>query len=135
MPLMLSTSLRHSSPLLGPAGSSPLSIGPGQAFLFIAALVGALLITTPTAHAAATDADLAWKYHCVTCHGQTGVANSDRYPNLAGQNVIYLEARLKSFRAREEHRNQMNAQALPLSDEDIVRLAGYFSRRGAEAAE
>ena len=127
---MLSTFSRQRSPLLGPAGSSPLSIGSGQAFL-----LATLLLVAPNSQAAATDADLAWKYHCVTCHGQKGIANSDRYPNLAGQNAIYLEARLKSFRAREEHRNQMNAQALPLSDEDITRLAGYFSRRGAEAAE
>lgn len=74
--------------------------------------------------------ELAWKYHCTTCHGLTGVANSNRYPNLAGQNAPYLETRLKYFRAQEEPGNQMNAQAAPLSDEEIEQLAKYFSGRG-----
>jgi cytochrome c553 len=75
------------------------------------------------------DAELAWKYHCVTCHGQAGIASSDRYPNLAGQNVGYLVSRLNYFRDGNEAGNQMNAQAVLLSDEDIQNLAEYFSRQ------
>ena len=82
--------------------------------------------------AAATEeedgARLAWKYHCVTCHGQKGISNSDRYPNMAGQNVAYLVSRLRYFRDGVEPGNQMNAQAAPLSDEDINKLAEYFNR-------
>ena len=75
------------------------------------------------------DAELAWKYHCVTCHGVNGVASSDRYPNIAGQNVGYLVSRLNYFREGQEPGNQMNAQAVLLSDEDIQSLAEYFSRQ------
>ena len=72
--------------------------------------------------------DLAWKYHCVTCHGENGRSTQARYPNIAGQNAPYLEARLRYFRDGVEHNNRMNGQAAPLSDEDIATLAGYFSR-------
>ena len=72
-------------------------------------------------------ARLAFKYHCTTCHGQSGIAGSDRYPNLAGQPVPYLVSRLKYFRDRVEHGNQMNGQAAPLSDEEIEKLAAFFN--------
>ena len=118
--------------LLGPADLPyPISPKPGQAILVLLFILGA----QPAALAQSTtddlsDAELAWRYHCTTCHGRSGIANSDRYPNLAGQNALYLAARLKSFRAKEEHRNQMNAQAVGLTDEEIDRLAAYFSGGG-----
>jgi|TARA_B110000967_G_C18838911_1_gene538303 cytochrome c553 len=90
--------------------------------------VGAALIS-PTVFAADEGADLSWKYHCTTCHGITGKSNAQRYPNLAGQNSIYLVSRLKYFRDGVEPGNQMNAQAAPLSDETIELLAEYFSRQ------
>ena len=78
--------------------------------------------------AEADGAELAWKYHCVTCHGMQGRANSDRYPNINGQNVAYLVSRLRYFRDGIEPGNQMNAQAAPLTDEEITALAEYFNR-------
>ena len=72
---------------------------------------------------------MAWKYHCVTCHGQTGISSAPRYPNLAGQTSAYLVSRLKYFRDEIEPRNQMNAQAVLLNDEEIDLLADYFSRQ------
>ncbi|TNF86037.1 MAG: cytochrome c [Gammaproteobacteria bacterium] len=88
------------------------------------------ILCTGTAVSADTDegARLAFKYHCATCHGQNGIARSDRYPNLAGQSVPYLVARLKYFRDGVERGNQMNGQAAPLSDDDIEKLAAYFNR-------
>ena len=91
-------------------------------------LLGTALMT-PTTMAADEGAELAWKYHCTTCHGVTGKSNAQRYPNLAGQNSIYLVSRLKYFRDGVEPGNQMNAQAVPLSDETIELLADYFSRQ------
>ncbi|GIS21009.1 MAG: cytochrome c [Pseudomonadota bacterium] len=93
------------------------------------AVATSLLLGWAPAALADDDAELAWKYHCVTCHGDTGIANSDRYPNLAGQNVGYLVSRLNYFREGKEAGNQMNAQAVLLSDEEIQRLAEYFSRQ------
>ena len=74
-------------------------------------------------------AELAWKYHCITCHGEDGLADSTRYPNIGGQNQMYLVSRLKYFRDGKEAGNQMNAQAVLLSDEVIEKLATYFSKK------
>ena len=74
-------------------------------------------------------AELAWKYHCITCHGEDGRADSTRYPNIGGQNQMYLVSRLKYFRDGKEAGNQMNAQAVLLSDEVIEKLATHFSKK------
>ncbi|NIP14185.1 MAG: c-type cytochrome [Pseudomonadales bacterium] len=89
----------------------------------------ALFVWLPLSGGAVADAgrDLAWKYHCVTCHGENGRSTQPRYPNIAGQNAAYLEARLNYFRDEIEPNNRMNGQAAPLSDEDIVSLADHFS--------
>ena len=92
--------------------------------------VSASLIAALPAHADEEGARLAWKYHCTTCHGQNGIANSNRYPNIAGQNEAYLVSRLRYFREGTEPGNQMNAQGAPLSDADIEALARYFSQQG-----
>lgn len=89
----------------------------------------ALAISTPGYASDAEGAALAWKHHCVTCHGQSGIARSDRYPNLAGQNAAYLISRLRYFRDGTEPGNQMNGQAAPLTDEEINLLAEFFSRQ------
>lgn len=83
---------------------------------------------SPSAAADSEGAALAWKHHCTTCHGDNGIASSDRYPNLAGQNELYLVSRLRYFREGVERGNQMNAQAAPLTDEEIAALARFFNR-------
>ncbi len=92
-----------------------------------ALLFGTLLSSTSLAADAGESA--AFKHHCVTCHGWEGKSNDARYPNLAGQNAAYLVSRLKYFRAEEEPGNQMNAQAVLLSDEEIDIIAEYFSKQ------
>ena len=101
-----------------------------QPLIVCTILIGLWILIPPMAIAAGDDegANLAWKFHCVTCHGQKGIANSDRYPNIGGQNVAYLISRLRYFREGTEPGNQMNAQAAPLSDDEIKTLAEYFNR-------
>ncbi|MFU8816026.1 MAG: c-type cytochrome [Pseudomonadales bacterium] len=93
-----------------------------------------LSLALPAAAAAAVEAAdaargevLAFTHHCMTCHGERGVSKTSRYPNLAGQHAAYLEARLAYFRSRSEPGNQMNAQAVHLSNAEIADLAAYFS--------
>ncbi|MCH2097508.1 MAG: c-type cytochrome [Pseudomonadales bacterium] len=90
-------------------------------------LFGAIGALTASAADADRGADLAWKYHCTTCHGNVGVTRDARYPHLAGQSEVYLASRLKYFRDETEPMNQMNGQARPLSDADIDDLAAYFA--------
>ncbi len=121
------------SPQLGPTVlPTPFSLTSGQALLLS---LGLIWQSASADSSQIPASELAWRYHCITCHGVAGIANSDRYPNLAGQNSVYLETRLKSFRAEEDPRNQMNAQAAGLTDEEIKRLAGYFSQGGRGAGE
>ena len=122
---------KKTSPPLGPTPPpTPFSLTSGQALLLSACLLWHTPLAANTGETSASD--LAWRYHCITCHRNAGVANSDRYPNLSGQNALYLETRLKAFRAKEDPRNSMNAQAAGLTDEEIKRLAGYFSQGGRE---
>ena len=92
-------------------------------------VVGVGMLLSPTPSAADEGEKTAFKHHCVTCHGYDGKSNASRYPNLAGQNAPYLVSRLKYFRAEEEPGNQMNAQAVLLTDEEIDLLADYFSKQ------
>ena len=92
-------------------------------------VVGVGMLLGPTSFAADEGEKTAFKHHCVTCHGYDGKSNASRYPNLAGQNAPYLVSRLKYFRAEEEPGNQMNAQAVLLTDEEIDLLADYFSKQ------
>ena len=91
-----------------------------------ALLVGTLCSTT---FAADAGENAAFKHHCLTCHGWEGKSSAPRYPNLAGLNAAYLVSRLKYFRAEEEPGNQMNAQAVLLTDEEIDLIAEYFSKQ------
>ncbi len=100
-----------------------------QPMLLVMGMLLASSLMFPSAHAADEGKLLAWKYHCVTCHGDNGMSNDARYPHLAGQNTAYIVSRLKYFRAQEEPGNQMNAQAVLLDDETIDLLAEYFNKQ------
>ncbi len=88
-----------------------------KTFLTLTLLASGFVCASAVAASQHDGASLAWKYHCITCHGEQGKSNSSRYPHLAGQTAPYLESRLRYFRAKEEPGNHMNAQAAPLSDE------------------
>lgn len=64
---------------------------------------------------------------CVACHGADGIGKAPQYPNLQGQKSAYLEKQLRAFRSGELKSPDMNVLAGPLSDDDIVALAAYFS--------
>jgi cytochrome c553 len=91
--------------------------------LLLALTVGALSLSVE----ASEGERIAWQYRCASCHGSDGRGLDSRFPNLAGQNAPYIEARLRYFRARVEPGNPMNAQATGLTDTEITALAAYFS--------
>ena len=64
---------------------------------------------------------------CAGCHGKNGIATINLYPNLAGQNKLYLESQLKAFRSNDRASSIMSPMALTLNDEDIEFLADYYS--------
>jgi len=74
---------------------------------------------------------------CLSCHGQGGHGVTATVPRLAGQQQRYLENQLKAFRdargagSAGQRRMRihliMTRQAKPLTDDEIVELAGYFA--------
>jgi len=67
---------------------------------------------------------------CANCHGPNGITVINDYPNLKGQNELYLIQALKSYRAKERNRGlgmAMTLSAMMLSDQDIKDLAAYYS--------
>ncbi|NAW34596.1 c-type cytochrome [Halomonas alimentaria] len=69
---------------------------------------------------------------CVACHGQDGHGTAPMYPNLAGQNVAYMEGALKAYRDGQRQGGMsaiMTPMAASLSDEDITDIANYYHQQ------
>jgi cytochrome c553 len=68
---------------------------------------------------------------CAACHGADGKAVIPGYPNLAGQNELYLVNAIKAYRSGDRkpvgNAAVMAGQAAALSDADIENLAAYFA--------
>jgi cytochrome c553 len=65
---------------------------------------------------------------CAACHGQNGISVNAQWPTLAGQYESYLERSLQQYRNGSRANAIMGAQAAIIAEEDIPRLARYFSR-------
>ena len=65
---------------------------------------------------------------CAACHGQNGISVNAAWPTLAGQHEDYLSQALQQYRDGTRVDPVMSAQATLVADEDVARLARYFSR-------
>lgn len=68
---------------------------------------------------------------CAACHGANGKSVIPGYPHLAGQNAQYLESSMKAYKNKQRQGTNaviMQAQAMPLTDDEIKELALYFSQ-------
>lgn len=91
--------------------------------------LAALGLAAP-AHAGDAAAGLAKSAICASCHGPLGLSPVPTYPNLAGQNRLYLEYALRLYRSGERRGDQagmMYTVAQALSDTDIADLAAYYA--------
>ncbi len=79
------------------------------------------------ANAADVDAGKAKAVVCAACHGINGIATNPMWPNLAGQNEIYLLKQIKAFRDGERKDPSMSPMVAGLSDDDAANLAAYFA--------
>jgi cytochrome c553 len=64
---------------------------------------------------------------CASCHGAEGRTNADLLPKLAGQKANYLVKQLIQYRDGTRKDAMMNALSEPLTDQDILDLAAYYS--------
>jgi cytochrome c553 len=65
---------------------------------------------------------------CAACHGQNGISMNPAWPTLAGQHEDYLLNALHQYRDGTRGDPVMTAQAALIAEEDLARLARYFSR-------
>ena len=79
------------------------------------------------------DAGKAKAITCTACHGAEGNSVNPSWPNLAGQNATYLVAQLNAFKNGDRSNPLMNAQAMMLSEEDMIDLSVYFESLPAAA--
>ncbi len=64
---------------------------------------------------------------CLACHGPDGNSPNPIWPKLAGQHPVYIIKQLQAFKAGERKNDLMSPMATPLTDEDMVNLAAYYS--------
>lgn len=69
---------------------------------------------------------------CAGCHGEDGIAVIEDVPHLAGENRVYLETQLKAFRNGQREHEIMSPIAKDLSDEELRKVAHWFSSIGVE---
>lgn len=65
---------------------------------------------------------------CAACHGNSGTSVNPEWPNLAGQNDVYLLNSLKAFKSEARKNDMMSPMAAGLSDADMRNVAAYFSK-------
>ena len=65
---------------------------------------------------------------CTACHGQNGISMNAAWPTLAGQHEDYLKQALQQYRDGTRGDPIMGAQAALVAEEDVARLARYYSR-------
>lgn len=65
---------------------------------------------------------------CAPCHSFEGIGKDVEIPNLVGQHDVYLANQLRAFRSGRRKHTDMHFIARELTDDEIERLATYFSR-------
>lgn len=105
-----------------------------KVFLVAAAL--AVMGTASSAFAAGdAAAGQAKAAACAACHGPDGNSFNPEWPKLAGQHPDYIAKQLKDFKAGVRQDPLMSPMAAPLSDQDILDLAAFFSSQKTQLGE
>jgi cytochrome c553 len=89
----------------------------------------ALLATSTSPHASDVSKGLTKAAICASCHGPAGISPVPGYPNIAGQDPLYLEYALRRYRAgdrRGDNAGMMYTVSQALTDADIGDLAAYY---------
>jgi len=86
-----------------------------------AALLAAVLLSAPAAHAAA-DPQL-----CFACHGENGRSANPAMPSLAAQPAQFIATQLIMFREKRRTDPQMSPIAATLTNADISALGKFFA--------
>lgn len=66
---------------------------------------------------------------CAACHGPQGNSFVPLWPKLAAQHPEYIKKQLMDFKAGNRENVQMTPMAMPLTDQEVLDLAAYFSNQ------
>ncbi len=105
-------------------------IAPKLACMWIrisALFVAAVMVVPGLAHA--DDAGQIVSTLCASCHGADGKSTAPMFPNLAGQNSIYLKKQLEDFINGRRMNDLMSPAVAALKPRDVDALAAYYSAR------
>jgi cytochrome c553 len=89
------------------------------------AQVSAPALSAPISGSA--DAGAAKAAVCTACHGVNGNSSNPEWPNLAGQNAVYILEQLEMFKSGKRNNPIMQPIIAPLTGQDFADLAVYFS--------
>lgn len=89
-------------------------------------------------------AKTAYKYRCFDCHGENGISNHPQFPNLAGQNALYIFHQLQAFKRsgldRKTNKTSaarfnelMSDVSIDLSEQEMKELATFFTNQSCSA--
>ncbi|BBU55054.1 cytochrome c [Mameliella alba] len=72
---------------------------------------------------------------CALCHGLFGVSANARFPNLAGQEPVYIENQVRAFLSGDRHNDggQMTSIVTELKPEEIAVVVEWFSTQDPPA--
>lgn len=62
---------------------------------------------------------------CMACHGPSGAGAPDKYPRIAGQHSMYVEATVKQYANGTRQNVEMNDVAKRLTPEEIKAVANF----------
>ena len=71
---------------------------------------------------------------CTACHGPNGNSSNPEWPSLAGQHAGYLIKQLQNFKNGERVNALMSGMAAPLSEQDMLDLAAFYSTQAWQPA-
>lgn len=100
--------------------------------IFRVLVVATATLITGAGWAHATEPISLVRAQCAVCHGERGESAHPEFPQLAGQNAVYLRKQLQDFKTGARQHESMTTIARALSDEQVQLLADYFSRQRAQ---
>jgi cytochrome c553 len=66
---------------------------------------------------------------CTACHGVNGNSSNPEWPNLAGQNAVYIREQLAMFKARKRVNEIMYPVVANMAEQDFADVASYFAEQ------
>jgi cytochrome c553 len=71
----------------------------------------------------------AQEHGCIACHGMDGNSVNPEWPNIAGQNAVYIREQLEMIKARKRINEVMYPVVAQLNSQDFADLGEFFAKQ------